>query len=248
MKTCPKCGAQNSDSQTFCTRCEANGKTCPSGKHTMDPAWAECMYCKQESTPPRQSPARTPTMVENNMPFRSQAPPANFVPMNQRDETPLPPRPIRAINAPVPVPTQPGSPQPSRVRAHTEFRAIPNLSSETPSVNRERKIVGVLVSYSWATEGRVYPVREGRNFIGREKDCEISVPEDSTLSAHNSHITYRQNFVVGDLVSMTGTDVDGAPIEEQFRSLPNYATIRAGSTYFTFIAIKPQAAATTVEP
>ncbi|HEY1807305.1 MAG TPA: FHA domain-containing protein [Acidobacteriaceae bacterium] len=104
---------------------------------------------------------------------------------------------------------------------------------------KDRKIVGVLVTYSWAPEGRIFPVREGRNFIGRESDCDICIPEDSTMSGRNSHVTFRQNFVVGDMVSMTGTDVDGLPVEEQFRSLPNYATVRAGSTYFTFIAIAP---------
>jgi len=40
------------------------------------------------------------------------------------------------------------------------------------------------------------------------------------------------------MVSMTGTDVNGVPIEEQFRSLDNYATIRSGSTYFTLIAVE----------
>jgi len=97
----------------------------------------------------------------------------------------------------------------------------------------------VLISYSWTPEGQIFPIHEGRNFIGRDPDCEVSVPQDQTMSGRNSHITYRQNFVVGDMVSMTGTDVDEIPIEEQFRSLANYSVIRAGSTYFTFIAIKP---------
>ena len=239
MKICPKCGAQNSDTQTFCTRCETSGKTCPSGKHTMDPSWPECMYCKQEAVAQRSSPIRAATVVEGQAAYRE----SPMRPVSYQQETPPSQRPVRAINSPVPVPTQPGSAQASRVRAPTEFRAIPNFAAETPAVSRDRKIVGLLVSYTWAPEGRIYPVREGRNFIGREKDCEICVPEDTTLSAHNTHITFRQNFVVGDMVSMTGTDVDGVPIEEQFRSLPNYATIRAGSTYFTFIVVKPPAAA-----
>ena len=246
MKICPKCGAQNSDSQTFCTQCESGGKTCPGGKHTMDPAWTECMYCKQELATPRQSPAqplRFATVVEGHTPFRANP----ERPVSYQDSTPLPPRPIRGPS-PIPIPTQPGSQQTHRARAHTEFRAIPNLAGDKTSLSHERKIVGILVSYSWSPEGHIYPVREGRNFIGREKDCEICVPEDKTLSAHNSHITYRQSFVVGDMVSMTGTDVDGVPIEEQFRSLGNYATIRAGSTYFTFIAVQPQAPAAQTEP
>jgi hypothetical protein len=246
MKTCPKCGTQNSDSQTFCPRCESGGKTCPNGKHTMDPAWAECVYCKQEKVTPWQSPAqsvRAVTVAEGLMPMRGN--PGH--PVAYREDSPLPPRQIRSINSaagsPVPVPSQHSTHQQSRARTHTEFRPLPNLSPETAAVNHERKVVGILVSYTWVPEGHIYPVREGRNFIGREKDCEICVPEDKTLSARNSHITYRQNFVVGDMVSMTGTDVDGVPIEEQFRSLANYATIRAGSTYFTFVAIKPPAVA-----
>jgi pSer/pThr/pTyr-binding forkhead associated (FHA) protein len=105
----------------------------------------------------------------------------------------------------------------------------------------------MLVTYSWAPQGQVFPIFEGRNFIGRDKDCEVCVPEDQTLSGRNSHITYRQNFVVGDMVSMTGTDVDGVPIEEQFHSLSNYATLRAGSTYFTFIAVQPSPTAAAQE-
>ena len=133
----------------------------------------------------------------------------------------------------------------NRQRANTVFRTVngpvPEGSDQAaPSVVQGRKVVAILVTYSWSPEGQVFPVREGRNFIGRDKDCEICVPEDQTMSGRNSHITYRQNFVVGDMVSMTGTDLNGTPIEEQFHALGNYATIRAGSTYFTFIVIKPQ--------
>ncbi len=237
MKFCTKCGTQISDSQSSCPQCASAGKTCPGGKHTMDPTWTECVYCKQEKVAARQTPAqpvRFATVVENPI-LRGHERPAPY-----KGDNPLPPRPIRPINAPLVNPTQPSVGQSSRPRTHTEFRPIPHLASEGPSVSRDRKIVGVLVSYSWAPEGRIYPIREGRNFIGRDKDCEVCVPEDTTLSAQNSHITFRQNFVIGDMVSMTGTDVDGVPIEEQFRSLSNYATIRAGSTHFTFIAIKPQ--------
>jgi len=135
--------------------------------------------------------------------------------------------------------------QSTRPRANTVFRSVNSPVPEgadptAPSVAQGRKVVGILVTYSWSPEGQVFPVREGRNFIGRDKECEVCIPDDQTMSGKNSHITYRQNFVVGDMVSMTGTDLDGIPIEEQFHALANYATIRAGSTYFTFIVIKPQ--------
>jgi hypothetical protein len=107
----------------------------------------------------------------------------------------------------------------------------------------ERRVVGVLVTYSWKPEGQVFAVREGRNLIGRGSECEICVPEDGALSNINSHITYRKSFIIGDMVSMSGTDLNGQPIEEQFVPLPNYASIRTGSTHWTFIAIQPTPAA-----
>jgi hypothetical protein len=263
MRACPRCMAENLDTDRFCKRCasplqQSAGKTCPSGRHTMDPTWTECVYCKQESVVPRQSPpppARFATVVENQTAPRGQAGPVAY-----KEETPLPPRPARPLsppsppNAPVtpaapftpaaPAPQAAVEPPPNRQRTNTVYRPLNQPVSDpgqtAPSAVRDRKIVGVLVTYSWNSEGQIYPIREGRNFIGRDKDCEVCIPEDQTLSGKNSHITYRQNFVVGDLVSMAGTDLDGVPIEEQFHSLANYATIRAGSTYFTFIAVEPR--------
>ena len=241
MKACPKCGTDNIDTAKFCKQCasplqQSGGKTCPAGKHTMDPTWTECVYCKQESSTPTPGPVppvRTPTVVEGS---RGHKP--------TEIEGGSTARPPQVVN-------QGGSPpkvlDPSlRQRANTVFRSVNSPVPEgghqaVPSVVQGRKVVGVLITYSWSPEGQVFPVREGRNFIGRDKDCEICIPDDQTMSAKNSHITFRQNFVVGDMVSMTGTDLNGTPIEEQFRALGNYSTIRAGSTYFTFIVIKPQA-------
>jgi hypothetical protein len=260
MRTCPKCMTENTDTDRFCKDCasplqQAGGKTCPSGRHTMDPTWTECAYCKQENVVPVAGPTppvRYATVVEGQMPPRG----GQARPLTYKEDTPLPPRPPRPVNVPQssPAPFPPSNAQQNRPKAQTEYRPIQNPISNsgqagltTPAVARDRKVVGVLVSYSWLAEGQVFPIREGRNFIGRDKDCEICILEDQTMSGRNSHITFRQNFVVGDMVSMTGTDVDGVPIEEQFRSLPNYSTIRAGSTYFTFIIIKP-AAATEASP
>lgn len=104
-----------------------------------------------------------------------------------------------------------------------------------------RRIVGILITYTWKREGQIYPVREGRNLIGRRTDCDISVPEDQHLSDTNSHITFRNSFTLGDMVSMSGTDLNGVAVEENFVKLPNYARIRTGSTHWTFIAIEPPA-------
>ena len=113
---------------------------------------------------------------------------------------------------------------------------------QTIAIDPGRKIVGVLITYSWQESGQVFPVLEGRNLIGKDPEqCDICIPQDATLSAVNSFITYRKHFLIGDKVSMSGTDVDGEPIETEFVPLRNYAKIRTGSTYWTFVCIQPPA-------
>jgi hypothetical protein len=115
---------------------------------------------------------------------------------------------------------------------------------QTVAVDPGRKIVGVLITYSWQESGQVFPILEGRNLIGKDPDqCDIAIPQDATLSAVNSFITYRRHFLIGDRVSMSGTDVDGEPIETEFVPLRNYAKIRTGSTYWTFVSVQPPAQA-----
>ncbi len=259
MKICSRCGIENSDTAQVCKQCasplqQAGGKTCPSGEHIMDPTWTECVYCKQKSAAaPGAGPARPSTVYE--------APPRQAHDPTMVEGTPLPPRPPRPVGGPPSPPRGVAGQPPGRVRDKTIY--VPPTTTPIPgagqpalgAANRKpalgaanRKIVGMLITYSWVPEGKVYYIREGRNLIGRDEGCEVCVTEDQSMSSQNSHITYRQNFVVGDMVSMTGTDLDGAPIEEQFHRLGNYATIRAGSTYFTFIMVQPQNPATPAEP
>lgn len=229
MKTCPRCKAQNSAGARFCIACSEylmpEARKCPKG-HTMDPTWIECAYCSNQNpvTPSGSTPVvdvgRTPTV------FPSQSPSA----VSQSGQKALPP------------PPPPGKSEPGKRRV-TRFAVTgaPQPSApEPPSAAKEtgRKIVGVLFTDTWKPEGQIFPVREGRNLIGRDPEqCEIAIPQDQTLSSMNTHITYRRIFVVGDMVSMSGTDLNGEPVEQQFRPLPNYARIRTGSTYWTFIQI-----------
>ena len=249
MKICNKCMEQNEDPARFCQRCRApfesaGTATCPRG-HIIDPTWTECPYCKAELSSPEMSALpdagvrRKETVVERGPtveePFMGMPPlPPPVAP---------PPPPISG--APKPVEGPPSA------RRKTVFAPPPvqaeEGASEAPAPPKprapERRIVGVLVTYSWKPEGQVFAVREGRNLIGRGSECEICVPEDSTLSNVNSHITYRKNFVLGDMVSMSGTDLNGEPVEDKFVPLMNYGSIRTGSTSWTFIAIQPSTSA-----
>jgi len=241
MKTCPKCLAENVDTAAYCTGCaeplQSGVRTCPNG-HPMDPSWTDCQYCRSQSGLSADRPippARAATVFEGS----SGGGRGSGRTPTYREDNPLPPR---LVNGPA-APAGAAAGQPARRRESTVYRPVSGQGSDpgqaTPVLAKDRKIVGILVTYSWSPEGQVFPIREGRNFIGRDKECEVCIPDDQTMSGKNSHITFRQNFVVGDMVSMTGTDLDGVAIEQQFHSLGNYATIRAGSTYFTFIVISP---------
>jgi hypothetical protein len=82
--------------------------------------------------------------------------------------------------------------------------------------------------------------------VGRDADqCEIAIPEDPSLSARNTIISYRSSFRIADDDSMSGTYVDGEALElRESRPLHNYATIRTGSTDWLFIAFEPEGDAT----
>jgi len=248
MKTCPQCRAVNPPEANFCTSCRAllNPQPahayCEKG-HAIDPSWAECYQCKMEQQMADRggavvAPVRAPTV------FESPNPPAS----PRLTSVEEPPR----VHAPEPRPAVPTPPMPvNTARRVTLFDSSSVSSPGSPAAERQsgpavagplvdkkpvRRIVGVLITYTWRPEGQIFPVREGRNLIGRNPEkCEIALPEDAHLSEINSHITFRRNFTLGDMVSMSGTDLNGAPVEDNFVRLPNYSEIRTGSTRWTFI-------------
>ena len=219
MKTCtnPQCGRPNDDRARYCVICQTafgafGSTTCPQS-HSVDPTWTECPYCKGQAAA---APNRSRTVIES-------------------------PQPAAAASAPPPPP--PVVTAPAGGRRMTVFtvpsEATPENVSPAPRPS-ERKIVGVLITYSWRTDGQMFPIREGRNLIGRGSECEIRIAEDNTLSNVNSHITFRKGFTLGDMVSMSGTDINGTPIEQQFVALESGAKIRTGSTHWFFLAIPSQ--------
>jgi hypothetical protein len=151
---------------------------------------------------------------------------------------------------PAPAATRAESPKPAN---RTQFGVVTpgggisavasgTIPEQKPVAN-SRKIVGLLVTYSWKPLGDVFPVYEGRNWIGRSTEADVSLPYDPTLSSENSFIIYRQGrFMITDRESMGGTDVNEETVwPGQAVNLPNYARIRAGSTIWTFIMIEPPA-------
>jgi len=110
-----------------------------------------------------------------------------------------------------------------------------------------RKIVGALVTYTWNKSGHIYPVREGKNYIGRgstvedpsHQAYEIQIPIDEKMSGEHALILCRAgNYEIIDQMSSNGTFLDGVMLKSnQSAELKNYAEIRTGATIWTFVQL-----------
>lgn len=101
-----------------------------------------------------------------------------------------------------------------------------------------RKLVGFLVTYNRNPLGCSYNIYEGKNFIGRDASCDISVPEDNQMSGRHMSILYRNvdnKFKYRDEQSSNGTFINKEISDEG--ELQNYDIIRLGGTVFIFISI-----------
>ena len=227
-------------------------KTCPNG-HVYDPAiyGDHCPLC----------PAGSQPMGGHSGPAThlGSAPQPNFAPSNPQHT-------FIGGGAPAPGPMpgpMPGAPQPgapmggmnqrpdasgsTNVRSqgaeprgggHTVIRRPPGAAGGQGSAPNARKLVGFLVSYNRDPNGRAYNLYEGRNYIGRDGSCDISISDDSQMSGKHMSILYRnvdKKFKFRDEQSSNGTFINKELIDEG--ELKNYDIIRVGSTLFIFLAI-----------
>jgi hypothetical protein len=102
-----------------------------------------------------------------------------------------------------------------------------------------RRVVGVLVTWSWRPEGELFAVREGSNLLGSAPECEARISTDPRMSGRHASIVHRPGgFWIDDENSMNGTFVDGELVEEK-RLLPDSAVIRTGGTLWRFATLEP---------
>ena len=110
-----------------------------------------------------------------------------------------------------------------------------------------RRIMGVLITYTWRPEGQLFAIREGKNFIGAEnvssetshRPCDIQIRTDPMLSSEHALILCRHGrYDLVDETSSNGTFLNGELVPIQGIELPNYAEIKTGNTVWTFIKIE----------
>jgi hypothetical protein len=207
--------------------------SCPICGKRLDRNWSECPYCK---------PAR-----KADNPIEAVVAPAK-----------------EKIEMPDNNPRNPTRVEQPQARRETKFQAMSPLpSSDTaPSGVRadfvdNRKIVGVLVTYSRVPEGELFPVREGRTHIGAgnikedtsHRVVDVHRPKDELMSEDHALILVQQKkFWIRDLDSVNGTFVNGNQLRpDTAEDLPDNAEIKAGKTVFTFLRIEQKSGAAASE-
>ena len=102
-------------------------------------------------------------------------------------------------------------------------------------VSREsRKLVGWLVSYTIDPLGVDFKIYEGRNTIGRDQDCNITVSDNRVSSKHAVLLFRSGKFSITDQQSSHGTFVNNSDIELEPCYLSDGDIIQVGQTVFKF--------------
>jgi len=128
------------------------------------------------------------------------------------------------------------------------------MPQQTPSPNvggyggrgDKRRIRGILITYTWHPQGDLFPIREGKNYIGAgtvnrepgDPECDIYITDDPKLSSAHALILCRQGrFDIVDLESTNGTFINDEMIPIAGKELQDTANLRTGSTIWSFMKV-----------
>ncbi|HSP13756.1 MAG TPA: FHA domain-containing protein [Thermoanaerobaculia bacterium] len=189
-------------------------KRCENG-HFIDESWDLCPYCPADS-----SEAEIPIV----RPSRAVAP-----------AEPAPARPAPAVQPPPVRRDVPPSPMQSPPMERTV--AVPKISAADPA-QAKRYVVGWLVGLNGSSRGESFPVRIGRNVLGRDRRSDIVV-NDEQASSHHADLVFRpeeRRFILMDHNSTNGTYVNEMEIEPR-KDLAAKDVIRIGVQKFLFIPL-----------
>ena len=101
-------------------------------------------------------------------------------------------------------------------------------------IREMRKLAGWLVSYTIDPLGVDFKIYEGRNIIGRDSDCNITV-NDNWVSAKHAVLLFRAGkYSITDSQSSHGTFVNDTDIELEPYYLQDGDVIKMGQTIFKF--------------
>lgn len=188
-------------------------KRCDNG-HFIDESWDLCPYCPQDQSEP-EIPVVRPRAVD--------------------------PSPARSLAGVAPAPAS--HDDSARRGRHSSGSAL--AAVQPPPMERtiaaaqlnaqKRYVVAWLVGLSGPARGESYPVRMGRNIIGRDRRSDIVIQDDQA-SSHHADLVFRpeeKRFILMDHNSTNGTYVNETEIEPRRDLLPK-DVIRIGAQKFLF--------------
>lgn len=153
--------------------------------------------------------------------------------MYQREES-APPRSAR----PEPAPHEPAPRTDTGDKREDPHAPQRTMAAAKIELDQRRYVVGWLVGLNGKARGEAYPVRMGRNILGRSRDSEIVVQDDQA-SAHHADLVYRpeeRRYILMDHNSTNGTYVNGKEIEPR-RDLVSRDVVTIGSHRFLFVSL-----------
>lgn len=110
----------------------------------------------------------------------------------------------------------------------------PRQGSPRQQGRAARKMVGWLVSYTLNPAGVDYKLYEGRNIIGQDASCSITVPDPFVSATHAVLLFRADRYSLTDQQSSHGTYVNDEDIELEPRYLEDGDVIKIGKTVFKF--------------
>ncbi|MBR0539946.1 MAG: FHA domain-containing protein [Bacteroidales bacterium] len=108
------------------------------------------------------------------------------------------------------------------------------MQANASAFREMRKFVGWLVSYSLDPMGVDFKLYEGRNIIGRDQDCSVTVNDNWVSSKHAVLLFRAGKYSITDSQSSHGTFVNDRDIELEPCYLCDGDLIRIGHTVFKF--------------
>jgi len=195
-------------------------KRCENG-HFIDESWDLCPYCPQEESEP-DIPVVRPT---RGAPEAVRAPAAR-VPASVA-------APVAAATAVAPM--RQTSPSLATATPMERTVAVQKLDADGQP---KRYVVAWLVGLTGVARGESYPVRMGRNVLGRDRRSDIVINDDQA-SSHHADLVFRpeeRRFILMDHNSTNGTYVNEAEIEPR-RDLLTRDIIRIGNHKFLFVPL-----------
>ena len=145
---------------------------------------------------------------------------------------PAPPRSVSIPVAPLPVPATPPGPAPvpdaapSATMIYRPREQAADVPESTPPPEPERELITLTLA------GRAHPITSRRVVIGRSRECDLRVPDGNASRRHAEVVQEGATYLVVDLGSTNGTELNGRRITRE--KLTNGDRITIGATDLVF--------------